>query len=44
MSDVPGPGNYKIGSKVGEGPKFYMGLKLEDSSLVKKAREIPAPD
>ena len=43
--NAPGPGSYKTFTRVGnEGPKYVMGSKLEDTSVIKKAKEIPAPD
>jgi hypothetical protein len=41
---VPGPGKYETPSKLGEGPKYFIGQKLEDRSLIKKALAVPAPD
>ena len=32
--NVPGPGGYDQRSKAVEGPKFIMGLKLENTSLI----------
>lgn len=39
---VPGPGNYDMGSKVGEGPHYVIGQKL-GSSLVASASKVPGP-
>ena len=38
----PGPGNYEIDSKVGEGPKFVMGLKTESNALSGN-KKVPGP-
>lgn len=40
---APGPGSYQAPTKIGEGPKFHMGVKLEDQSIAKKAALIPSP-
>jgi hypothetical protein len=42
--NAPGPGNYQTPTKVGEGPKYLMGIKLNDSILEKRAKLIPSPD
>lgn len=42
-SQEPGPGSYTAPSKVGEGPKFVMGMKLEDRTIEKKAMVVPSP-
>ncbi len=39
---VPGPGDYTIPPKIGEAPKYGMGLKLE-KDYVKEMRKIPGP-
>ena len=36
----PGPGNYSIPSKISEGPKFQMGIRIRD----KKLNFSPSPD
>ncbi len=36
--DLPGPGNYEAGTKVGEGPKYTMGDKRDD-----RYNENPGP-
>lgn len=40
---VPGPGSYLSPQKIGEAPKYGMGLKLEDVSAAKRAQGIPGP-
>lgn len=42
--EVPGPGNYSTPSKVGEGPKYIMGIRLNDSIQEKRAKQLPSPD
>ena len=43
--NVPGPGNYQTPQKMGnEGPKFIMGMKIQDSISIKRAKEMPSPD
>eukprot|EP00347_Sterkiella_histriomuscorum_P007720 403347820 len=42
--EMPGPGNYQTPTKVGEGPKYIMGAKLNNSILEKNAKEQPSPD
>ncbi len=37
---VPGPGNYNIGSKACEGPKYIMGLKPDQT---KYKLNVPGP-
>jgi len=39
---TPGPGAYTVPSKVNEGPKYHMGIKKEDQSLM-YAKTIPGP-
>ena len=41
---MPGPGNYESPKKVGEGPKYGMGLKLQDVTHLKRALLVPSPD
>lgn len=38
----PGPGEYKLPTKIGENPKYLMGLKLE-TNPVKEQRLLPGP-
>ena len=40
---APGPGNYMVKSYIGEGPKFGMRVKLNDSLQEKLAKELPSP-
>jgi hypothetical protein len=42
--NIPGPGSYTSPSRIGEGPKFHISMKLEDNTLLKKAKEVPSPD
>ncbi|CDW79820.1 UNKNOWN [Stylonychia lemnae] len=37
---IPGPGNYQTPTKLGEGPKYFIGQKLES----KRALILPSPD
>jgi hypothetical protein len=39
---LPGPGDYTLPPKIGEAPKFGMGLKLE-KDWVKETRKLPGP-
>jgi hypothetical protein len=39
---VPGPGDYTIPPKIGDAPKYGMGLKLE-KDYVKEMKTIPGP-
>ena len=41
-ASIPGPGDYTIPTKIGEAPKFQMGLKLE-KDYVKEAKTLPGP-
>lgn len=38
----PGPGDYSLPPKIGEAPKYQMGLKLEPNPL-KEAAKVPGP-
>ena len=29
---------------MGEGPKYILGVKLQDLSLIKRALQVPSPD
>ena len=40
---APGPGTYKSSTRMGEGPKYQIGIKLEDHSILKKAILVPSP-
>lgn len=42
--NVPGPGAYRAPSVIGEGPKYVMGIKIDDPYTTKKNKEIPSPN
>jgi hypothetical protein len=39
---IPGPGDYNIPPKIGEAPKYVMGLKLE-KDYIKEKKSVPGP-
>lgn len=39
---MPGPGRYDTPSKVGEGPKYHIGIKTIQSSIFVKS-DFPGP-
>ena len=39
---IPGPGDYTIPPKIGDAPKYQMGLKLE-KDYVKEQKTLPGP-
>ncbi len=41
--NAPGPGNYLLKSTIGEGPKFGMRIKLNDSITEKRVKDLPSP-
>jgi hypothetical protein len=42
LKQIPAPNVYNIGSKVGEGPKYHIGAKTKQSSIL-TINEVPGP-